>query len=496
MSSWWLESSPRTSYPRLSGEVSVDVAVVGAGIAGISTAWELSRRGLSVALVEAGRVAESVTGLTTAKITSLHTTIYAELVESFGEDAARAYGQAQQAGLARIRHWVDELGIDCELEAQPAFTYTTDPDGADDLRPEAQVAASLGLPASFVTDTGLAFEVAGAVGFDDQAQFHPRHYLLALVERLVADGHSVFEQTRMLGVEGQVVHCDSGRVVARDVVVATHYPVLDRGLAFARLEPHRDVVVAGLLPDGQGLEGMYISTEAATHSVRAAPHPDGQLLVVGGEPWKTGHEEDVEARYAALGSWMTSTFGVPEVRYRWSTQDNKTADGLPMIGRFLPGEEHLFVACGYRGWGMTNGAVTGLLLADLVQGVETPYEELFDPRRVNPVASAKTFLSLQLDAVKGLLGETLKPAEVDSVDEIEPGEGAIARVDGDKTAVYRDEAGVLHGVSPRCTHLGCFLHFNNAEKSWDCPCHGSRFDADGAVLQGPANRPLERRAVP
>jgi Rieske Fe-S protein len=266
--------------------------------------------------------------------------------------------------------------------------------------------------------------------------------------------------------------------------------VLDRGLMFARLEPHRDVVVAGLLPEGSDLTGMYISTETATHSVRVAPHPDGRLLIVGGEPWKTGKEEDIQARYDKLAAWTTETFGVDDIRYRWSTQDNKSVDGVPFIGRFHPGTEHVFVAAGFRGWGMTNGAVSGLLLADLITGVESPWAELYDPNRIKPLASVKDFAKLQVDAVKGLVVETFTPPEVDSVDEIKPGDGAIAKLNGDKTAVFRDESGALHCVSARCTHLGCIVAFNNAEKSWDCPCHGSRFDPDGAVLQGPANAPL------
>jgi glycine/D-amino acid oxidase-like deaminating enzyme/nitrite reductase/ring-hydroxylating ferredoxin subunit len=499
LTSYWMDSCPGSTYPRLSGEVRADVAVIGGGIAGLCTAYELMRRGKTVALVEAGRIAASVTGYTTAKITSLHTTIYSELVESFGEDKARLYAESQQAGLERIATLVEALGIDCDFERQASYTYVREQDQVQTIRDEAETAARLGLPASFVTETDLPFPVAGAVRFDDQAQFHPRRYLLALAEQLVAGGSQVFEQTRMLEVddgEPSTVHCDGGTVVADDVVLATHYPVLDRGLMFARLEPHRDVVVAGLLPEGQDLQGMYISTESATHSVRVAPHPDGRLLIVGGEPWKTGHEEDIEARYDKLAAWTREAFGVEEIRYRWSTQDNKTVDGVPYIGPFHPGTRHLYVAAGFRGWGMTNGALTGMLLADLIQGLESPWAELYDPRRVKPLTSAKDFVKLQVDAVKGLVGETFKPAQVDSVDEIEPGDGAIARVNGDKAAVYRDENGALHCLAPRCTHLGCIVHFNNAEKSWDCPCHGSRFDRDGNVLQGPANKPLQKLPPP
>lgn len=494
-----MDSSPRTAYPRLSGEVRADVCVVGGGIAGLSTAHELAQRGLSVVVVEAGRLAASVTGYTTAKITSLHTNPYTDLVSSHGADGARLYGESQQAGLERIAHWVEQLGIDCDFVRQSAYTYCVD--DADLLRAEATIAADLGLPSTFVTDTPLPFPVAGAVRFTGQAQFHPRRYLLRLAEEVVAAGGQIFEHTRMLGVgdgDGDpcTIACDGGSVLARDVVIATHYPVLDRGLSFLRLEPHRDVVVAGLLPPGDDLDGMYISTESATHSVRVAPHPDGRLLIVGGEPWKTGHEQDVEARYAALAAWTTSTFGVADLRYRWSTQDNASADGVPYVGLLHPQTEHLYVVAGFRGWGMTNGAAAGVLLADLIQGLENRYAELYDPRRLKPAGALKAAVRIGLDAVKAIIGETFTPAQVDSVEDIGPGEGALAPVNGDKTAVYRDDEGTLHCLSARCTHLGCFVHFNNAERSWDCPCHGSRFDHTGAVLQGPANKPLEPREAP
>jgi glycine/D-amino acid oxidase-like deaminating enzyme/nitrite reductase/ring-hydroxylating ferredoxin subunit len=499
LQSYWMDSTPGTAFPRAEGRTRVDVAVVGAGIAGLSAAHELTQRGKTVAVVEAGRVAAGVTGFTTAKITSLHTTIYSELVSSFGEEKARVYGQSQQAGLERIAHWVGTMGIDCDFTRQPAYTYAVEAAAAEELAREAEVAAGLGLPASYVTTTDLPFPVAGAVRFHGQAQFHPRKYLLALVAGIRDGGSHVFEQTRMLDVDDGTpctVTCDTGEIVADDVVLATHYPVLDRGLMFTRLEPHRDVVVAGLLPQGKRMDGVYISNEADTHSVRTAPHPDGQLLIVGGEPWKTGHDEDVLARYDRLAAWTAEHFGVTDLTYRWSTQDNTTADGVPYIGLFHPGARHLYVATGFRGWGMTNGTVAGMLLADLIEGLDSPWADLYDPRRVKLLASARRMVTAQIDAVAGLIGETFKPAQVDSVNDIAPGGGAIARVNGDKAAVYRDQDGQLHCLSARCTHLGCVLHFNNAERSWDCPCHGSRFDHDGAVLQGPANRPLERRDPP
>jgi nitrite reductase/ring-hydroxylating ferredoxin subunit len=250
--------------------------------------------------------------------------------------------------------------------------------------------------------------------------------------------------------------------------------------------------VAGLLPAGKRLDGMFISTEQRTHSVRVAPHPDGALAIVGGEPWKTGHTTKVEEHYEALTQWAREQLGIVDFRYRWSTQDNSAPDRVPLIGRLHVGNDRLHVVAGFGGWGMTSGAVAGELLADLVTEGQSPYEELYDPIRLGTVTGTIAMgARIAKDAVKEMLLASVLPAEVDSVDEIGPGQGAIARIRGSKTAVHRDDAGQLHCVSARCTHLGCYVRFNDAERSWDCPCHGSRFAADGAVLQGPAIAPLD-----
>ncbi|MEO6712987.1 MAG: FAD-dependent oxidoreductase, partial [Mycobacteriales bacterium] len=356
-----------------------------------------------------------------------------------------------------------------------------------------------GLPATFVTDSTLPYGFAAAIRAEGQAQFHPRKYLLHIAAGLPGDGCDIYERTRVTGVdEGSpcTVTTEGGTVVADHVIVATHFPILDRALLFSRLEPHRDVVVAAPIDPAQAPDGMYISTESNTRSVRTAPYGDGRrLLIVTGEPWKPGHETDVESRYQALANWATERFAVEEFTHRWSTQDNTTTDRVPYIGLLHIGAKNTYVATGFGGWGMTNGTLSGLILADLVTGIENPWASLYDPRRIKPVAEAKRFASANFDVAKRFIGDRLKTSYTDSLDDVAVGEGAIVRIDGEKVAVHRDDEGELHAVSAVCTHLGCIVAFNNAEKSWDCPCHGSRFDADGAVVQGPANTPLTPRTL-
>ncbi|WP_282797458.1 FAD-dependent oxidoreductase [Streptomyces sp. CC224B] len=499
--SYWMDTTEATSYPTLTEDIEVDVAVVGGGIAGLSTAWELARAGHSVAVLEADRVAAGVTGYTTAKVSSLHMLVYDRLRRTRGPEAARLYARSQQGAVERVAAVSAELGIDCDLERTPAYTYTTRAEGTDELRAEAEAAREAGLPAAYTETTDLPFAVAGAVRVEDQAQFHPRAYLLALVEDLVARGGVVHERTRVTGLkEGTPcrVTTESGRTVtARDVVVATHYPVFDRALLFARLSPNRELVVAAPLAPGQDPRGMYITQEEGKRSVRTSPYGDGErLLIVTGEGFTPG-TGDPAAGFRSLDAWMRERFDVGETAYRWAAQDNSVTDDVPFVGPFHPGARHTYVATGFGGWGMSGGVMSGTLLAGLIQGDKPEWADLYDPRRLlKTVKEVPSLLGVQAEVAKHFVGDRLRPSHVDSVDEIAPGSGAVVRVEGRRCAVHRDKAGALHAVSARCTHLGCLVAFNDAEETWECPCHGSRFTPDGSVLQGPATRPLEPRKLP
>jgi glycine/D-amino acid oxidase-like deaminating enzyme/nitrite reductase/ring-hydroxylating ferredoxin subunit len=497
--SHWIETTPRTSYPPLADDRTVDVAVVGGGIVGVCTAWEMARAGRSVALLEADRVATGVTGYTTAKLSALHGLVYADLLGTFGVEAAQRYAASQQDALAHVRDVAAELGIDCELEEAPAFTYAESETLLPKVREEAQAAAVAGLPASFVTETHLPFPVAGAVRVEGQLQFHPRKYLLGLLEDFVAQGGLVLEQTRVVGLdEGEpcVLTAENGATVtARDVVVATHYPVFDRALMFARLEPKRELVVGAVIPESDDPHGMYLTTEQNTRSVRTAPYEQGQrLLIVTGEQFPPG-SADVTERFERLVSWTRRRFPEAEVLCRWGTQDNTTTDKVPYVGPFHPGSEHVYVATGFGGWGMSNGVMAARLLCGLLTGDAPDWADLYDPRRIEPTKEAAPMLKLQAKIARHFVGDRLG-SHVDSLDDIGPGQGAVTRIEGERCAVYRDERGDLQVVSATCTHLGCLVHFNDAERAWECPCHGSRFGTDGTVLQGPATRPLERRERP
>jgi glycine/D-amino acid oxidase-like deaminating enzyme/nitrite reductase/ring-hydroxylating ferredoxin subunit len=499
LESYWIDSTPSTDHPPLTEDLEVDVAVIGGGIAGLCTAWEVARTGRSVAVLEADRIVTGVTGHTTAKLSALHTLVYAKLRRSFGAEGARRYAEAQQAAVEHAASVAAELGIDCDLERLPACTWAESEAQVGKIREEVEAAGEAGLEASFVTETGLPFPVAGAIRVENQAQFHPRKYLLGLADDLVGRGGRIFERTRATGLaEGDPCRVPTehgSTVTARDVVVATHYPVFDRALLFARLTPRRELVVAGPIDPARDPGGMFITPEQNTRSVRTAPSSDGRrLLIVTGEHFTPG-TADVTERFERLLAWTAERFPDLEIAYRWATQDNSTTDGVPFIGRFHPLARHVHVATGFGGWGMSSGILAGRLLAAAIAGEPRPEAALFDPRRFSPLREAGSMLSLQAEVARHFVGDRVRSAHADSVDQIEPGRGAVVRIGAEQRAVYRDPSGALQAVSARCTHLGCIVHFNDAETAWECPCHGSRFGVDGAVLQGPANTPLEPKPL-
>ena len=492
--SLWVETAPPTAYPPLEENASADVAVLGGGIAGLTVALLLARGGASVALVDAGKVGQGVSGYSTAKVTSLHSLTYAELASSRGEDHAHVYGEANEAGLATVARLARELAIDCDFRRRPNFTFTESSDEVDQVREEAETAARLGLPSSFVEETDLPWDVAGAVRFEEQAEFHPCKYLVGIAQAIRGEGGQIYENTRAVDVrDGDpcTVRLENGRELrAGHVIVATHFPFLDRSGFFARIHPERSYCLAvrirGAVP-----QGMYISTQG--HSLRSQPAPDGdgELLLVGGASHKVG-QGDEAGSYRQLEEYARERFDVTSVDYRWSTQDNIPLDSVPYVGKLAPFSKRVMVATGFRKWGFANGTAAAIILADAVKGREHPWAATFDSTRLGPPGAAVEFLKENVNVGRRFFQDRLQRG---SAADIAPGEGAVVRDGARQAAVHRDEHGALHALSARCTHLGCIVRWNGAERSWDCPCHGSRFGTDGRVLQGPAVAPLEPREL-
>ncbi|MBB4909796.1 FAD-dependent oxidoreductase [Actinophytocola algeriensis] len=480
--SLWLDTTQGTARRQPPLPTAADVVVLGAGIAGLTTAYLLARTGRSVLVLEAHEIGGGVSGHTTAKLTAQHELIYHRI-----GDAAARYGGSQLAALEWVFATAADNGIDCDLERTDSHVHTTDPAQLPELRAEVAAAVAAGLPAEYVDTIDPPLGAVGAVRFRGQAQFHPRKWLLGLAQLTEADGGQIIEGVRATGLrEGDpsIVRTTAGSVRAKDVVVATHYPIFDRGLFFARLEPTRDLVVAG--PASREVTGTYLDARTH-HSVRAVPTPDGRQVVVGGEHYRVGDHVDVNARFAKLAAWAREHVGLTEVRYRWSAHDMSTVDSVPYVGRYHPRASHLWVATGFGQWGMTGGTAAGMLLRDLVAGEDNEYADLYDPNRFS-VRAAAGMVTANATVAKFLAGDHVRALAKPGLANLRPGEARVTST----VAAYRDESGALHAVRAHCTHLGCLVAFNNAERTWDCPCHGSRFDVDGQVIQGPAVHPLRR----
>ena len=470
MDSIWTKTCEIDRRKPLSRNRKTEIAVIGAGMAGVLIASALEEAGRSVLVLEANRIASGQTRNTTAKITSQHGLIYSKLETTVGLERARQYAAANGSAVKAFRHIVKDRNIDCDFEDCSAYVYGNDPSA---LQAEAKTAAALGLPASYVEDIPLPFPAVGAVRFSDQAQFHPLKFLKALSEPL-----TIYENTSVQTVEDHRIITNRGTVETEKIIFACHYPFVNfPGMYFARMHQERSYVLA--LEHCGGLDDMWIGTEQGSWSFRTY----GDLLLLGGGGHRTGENRE-GGQYAALRQKVKEWFhGSREVAC-WSAQDCITPDNIPYIGQYAPGKPDWYVATGFGKWGMTSSMVAANLLRDRICRKETPNGSVFDPGRFD----TETIAGIACEsghAAKGLSKRIFQvPGEQSA--EIPAGHGGIVSLGLDKVGVYKDEDRKVYSVDIKCPHLGCQLEWNPEEKSWDCPCHGSRFDCHGELISGPA----------
>ncbi|WP_352418804.1 FAD-dependent oxidoreductase [Proteiniborus sp.] len=490
--SYWIASTPNTDYPVLNKDIKVDVAIIGGGLVGISCAYLLKKEGFKIAILEAGRIAKGTTGHTTAKITSQHNLIYDKIKTQMGQELAKQYADANETAIREIKKIADENNIDCDYVLQSAFVYTQQDNYIQKISDEVDAALSLGIKASYVEEIPFSLPIKAAVRFDNQAQFHPRKYLLALAKTISDRDCQIFEQTRVVDIEESnyysITTAQGKKITAKKVIIASHYPFYNKpGMYYARIYPERSYIVAVKAKEKYP-GGMYINAEEPARSLRYLPYEGSELILVVGENHKTGQGVDTTKHYEALIDFANDVFTVEDVAFKWSTQDCMTLDGIPYVGHFTSDTPNLYIATGFGKWGMTNSMVSAMILKDLISKGESPWQDVYNPSRKTIISSAKNFVVENLNVAQQLIDGKLSPAPEDL--DIKPGEGKIIKIDGNKVGAYRDEQGILHIVNTTCTHMGCELNWNSVERSWDCPCHGSRFSYEGKIIEGPAITPL------
>jgi glycine/D-amino acid oxidase-like deaminating enzyme/nitrite reductase/ring-hydroxylating ferredoxin subunit len=484
---WLAEEIPVTTATGLLHDV--DVVVVGGGIAGITTAYLLKKAGYKVAVVEARTLFSGTTGRTTAKITTQHGTIYSAL----DEDTGRSYYQAQQMAFDWLKTAITELNVDCEYQTRNNYIYITKEENKHKLTEEYEAQRRSGLNSEYFVEIDLPFATKGAVRVREQAQFHPVKWLSYLTKEIVGDGSYIAEGIRARSFEKIAgknrLETSHGKIFCDHLVIASHVPFNDSGRFVAKMTPVSELVVSGEVDND--LSDMYLGIDSS-RSIRFTTENDKKMAIVLGYHHKPGNDGNLLGDHKDLARWAQYAVGVGDIAYRWSAMDYRTADRVPYIGRYSHDDENVWVATGFGQWGMTNGTLAGLMISDFIQGIDSPFMETFDPTRLpRTIKSWRSIMDSGVNVVRNRV-ESWNVPSLSSVS-LAPGEARIVESNYENVALYREPAtNEVKQVMANCTHQGCLLAFNNDEISWDCPCHGSKFDTDGNVLHGPAINPLER----
>jgi glycine/D-amino acid oxidase-like deaminating enzyme/nitrite reductase/ring-hydroxylating ferredoxin subunit len=491
-SSIWENTAHGPLFPVLDRDIVVDVAIVGAGITGVTLALLLKQAGKTVALLESARVASGVTGRSSAHLTSVLDERYQTLIRDFGEEGAHLAARSTREAISQIVRLAVENNVECDFERVPGYLYTEFERDRDMLAKELDVARRLGLDVQVTNEVPLPFPTVMGLRFADQAQFHPRKYVLGLAPLVSGAGSYVFEHTRVESYQDGdrcILKTPRGQVKAEAMVLATHSPVGSLALQ-TRIAPYRSYLLGARIAGDLGPRGLFWDTTDPYHYIRVYKDALGEVLLVGGADHKTG-QGDAAQSFFEMEEYARSRFLVDTFLYRWSAQVYESADGLPYIGR-LPWSKSIYTGTGYSGTGLTFGTLAASILADTLLGRKNAYASLYDPIRIKPIAGGRSVLSENLN-VAGELLTGLFRKDSKEVQDVPRGEGRIIAHEGGKLAVYRDEEGELTALNPHCTHAGCVVKWNNTEKSWDCPCHGGRYTAKGEVIEGPPPRALEPR---
>lgn len=496
MNSLWLDSNKKINqFPSLNNDIETDVCIIGAGIFGLTCAYYLSKLGFQVVVLEKDNIGEKTTGHTTAKITSQHSLFYDYLIQSYGKKFASDYLEANEKAIRNIKQIVDTEKIKCDFEYQNSYVYTTKKSELGAIKKEVSAVESLGFPCEFVTKTGLPFEIEGAICFKNQAQFHPLKYLHGLCNSISSHGGKIYTNSVVTNVEkdlpsSYLISTTNNTVRSKFVVVATHYPFINfPGLYFLKMYQSTSYIIA-IDTKKTLFNGMYINATNPIFSYRTVKYQGKDLLLIGGGDHKTGQPSCYQDTYGILEEEAKKFYPNCEVLYRWNTRDCISLDKIPYIGQYSTAMPNVFVGTGFKKWGMTLSNVAANIIVDSICGKKNKYAYLSKPSRLKPIKNRDEMKNVLVQSTNSLVLDKFKSANM-NFDEIQNNSGSIVEINNEKVGIYKNPDGKIYAVKPICTHLGCLLSWNDVDKTWDCPCHGSRFDYRGVNLYDPAFKNLD-----
>ncbi len=495
MNSLWLsENINLKHFETLNDNISCDVCIIGAGIFGITCAYYLSKAGLKVIVIDKSGISRKTTGHTTAKITSQHGLFYTYLIETYGEQYAKDYLFANQEAIDNIKNIIDVEGIKCDFEYQSNFVYTTNKSEVSKIKKEVDCVNAIGFPANFVTKTGLPFNIEGAIQFKNQAQFNPIKYINSLCDSIIANNGNIYTNTTVYDVKNEnnsfSTLTTGGTIQSKYVILASHYPFINfPGMYFIKMYQSSSYII-GVDTKKTLFNGMYITASSPTYSFRTAYYNGKKILLLGGSDHKTGTPITYEESYYNLEYYAKQLYPNCEILFRWDTRDCITLDKIPYIGLFSKTIDNLYLGTGFNKWGMTSSNVAANIICDDILQKKNKYAYVFDSTRVNPIKNRTEVKNMLTESINSIAIKKFKDSNI-SFDNIPNNSGGIIDINNQKVGIYKDTSGNIFAVKPVCTHLGCLLSWNDADKTWDCPCHGSRFDYMGKNLYDPAFKDLE-----
>ncbi len=544
MKSYWIDSvKEQNKFSALEENIKTDICIIGGGLTGLSTAYNLSKYKIRTVLLEKDEICKQTSGNSTAKITSQHGLIYKYLTDSKGQDFARKYYEANENAIRNIKNIIDKEGIDCDLEYQPAYVFTQKVQDVQKIKDEVEAVNNFGGKAKFieakdieinklnsveyVENQGEKLKISGdniekenfnlerdvvkermkqvlpikaisGIEFENQAQINPYKYGNALAKICSDSGIKIFEHSKVIDVDTEdedeyyIITLENGfKIKAKYVVITTKYPIVNiPGFYFVKMYQSSSYAIA-MQTKQRLFEGMYIDSEEPTISLRTAKFGDEYLLIVVGFDHKTGAQIDLSNSYRYLEEVAKSLYSEGKIKYHWNTEDCITLDKIPYIGNFSNLWENAYVATGFNKWGITTSNIAAEIITDKILGQENEYEEIFKSTRLEPIKNIKEVTNMVKESVNSLVAKKLELPQ-EEANQIQNGEGKIVEVNGQKIGIYKNNEGEIYKVNPVCKHLGCELSWNNLDKTWDCPCHGSRYDFKGNLIYGPSVKNLDK----